>query len=287
MMKNILFLLLATSLFASCKKDEIVDPPAPAMLRFKYKFDSTQVRLDGLGNPETLPAGNGAQSPVFRQMSSHYIELATDMWTGLGAGEVVYHAPESSAGGSVAIDFSQGVRKGDGEIFFSIPLSDVTPGTYRYLRVSQAYQNYDVKISALGLPVSGRVASFIGYNTYISSFQIKDSTVTVNDDKLQGFWGVETAYSVITGQAPPGATTVPNPIFATSPVPAGSCVVTGEILSPLVITGDETEDIVVVVSLSTNKSFEWTETDGDNIYEPLDGETVIDMGIRGMIPWIE
>jgi hypothetical protein len=44
---------------------------------------------------------------------------------------------------------------------------------------------------------------------------------------------------------------------------------------------------VITVSLSTNKSFEWTELDGDNKFEPVNGETVVDMGIRGMLPIVE
>ena len=72
--------------------------------------------------------------------------------------------------------------------------------------------------------------------------------------------------TVFQGQAP--GTTVPNPINATSPVPAGSCVVTGQLNGPLTITGSETHDIVVTVSLSNNKVSEWTDANGNNIYEP-------------------
>ena len=89
---------------------------------------------------------------------------------------------------------------------------------------------------------------------------------------------------VTTGLAPAGATTGPNPLCATSPVPAGSCVVTGQFATPLVITGSETSDINIVISLSTNKSFEWIDTNGNGLYEPTLGEQVVDMGIRGMIP---
>jgi hypothetical protein len=64
-------------------------------------------------------------------------------------------------------------------------------------------------------------------------------------------------------------------------------VVTGAFAAPLVITGTETEDVVITVSLSTNKSFEWSDDLGDNIYEPLAGDTVVDMGVRGMIPIVE
>ena len=45
--------------------------------------------------------------------------------------------------------------------------------------------------------------------------------------------------------------------------------------------------MVITVSLSTNKSFEWMETDGDNKFEPVNGESVVDMGIRGMLPIVE
>jgi hypothetical protein len=54
----------------------------------------------------------------------------------------------------------------------------------------------------------------------------------------------------------------------------------------MVITGNETDDIVVEVSLSTNDSFEWIDN-GDGIYEPEVGDVVIDMGVRGMIPTVQ
>lgn len=112
----------------------------------------------------------------------------------------------------------------------------------------------------------------------------------MNANKLQGFWAFEVnnppvSTPVETGQAT--GITVPNPLFATSPIPNGSCVVTGAFPTPFTITGNETEDVVIVVSLSTNKSFEWVETDGNNIFDPVNGETVVDMGVRGMIPTVQ
>ena len=90
---------------------------------------------------------------------------------------------------------------------------------------------------------------------------------------------------VNTGQAPAGATTVPNPIFATSPIPAGSCLVTGQFATPLVVTGNETSDITIIVSLSTNKSFEWEEhTSSPGTFDPPN-DFAVDMGIRGMLPY--
>lgn len=190
----------------------------------------------------------------------------------------------------MAIDHAQSVQVGDGGVFIEMPLQYLPAGNYEWLRVSLAYQNYDVRFNVFGSTFTGTIASFIGYNTYISSFLVKDSTVTVNDDRPQGFWAFEVndppiPTPVETGQAQ--GTTVPNPIFATSPIPSGSCVVTGSFAQPLIITGDESEDLVITVRLSTNKSFEWVETDGDNVFEPINGETVVDMGVRGMIPVVE
>jgi hypothetical protein len=94
--------------------------------------------------------------------------------------------------------------------------------------------------------------------------------------------------TTLSGQAPEGSTTVVNPLFATSPVPQGSCVVTAAFApGKLKITGKETADMVVQVVLSTNKSFEWKEVVQDGKWEPGKDEQVVDMGIRGMIPKIQ
>jgi len=281
-------------LLGSCTKDE--DDPVPATpdagprLIMKFKFDSTQVRLTNLGQVSVTPVGHGAQSPVFNKMSAHYVEFAPGALTALGAGDVVYHAPETNLGGATAIDHDLGISVGEGQAFLDIPLSELAAGTYQWLRVSLAYQNYDIRFRAFNQPFTGTIASFIGYNTYIGSHLVSDSTVSVNANKLQGYWAFEVndppiATPVTEGQAP--GTTVVNPLFATSPIPAGSCVVTGAFPVPLTITGNETEDVVITVSLSTNKSFEWIEIDADNLFEPIDGETVVDMGARGMIPTVQ
>jgi len=185
------------------------------------------------------------------------------------------------------------------------------------LRISVAYQNYDIRYGiAAGTtvpghtftsnyPATGTIASFIGYYTQIGSYTIKTQNVAVNECKQQGYWGFEsapiviggTSYSVApsSGQAPQGATTVVNPLFATSAVKAGSCLVTGRFVGPtgavsdsvLTITGHETSDIVITVSMSTNKSFEWLHSasspDDGRIY-PGSGDTVVNMGVRGMMP---
>jgi len=286
-MKNSIGIIILVFLFSSCKKNDN-NNSQEAKIHFIFKFDSTQVRLNGLGNPVGVAAGHAAQSPRFNSMTAHYLELAPTAYTPLGSGQVLYHAPEVNTGGATAIDFSQSHFAGNNEEFLTVPIKDLAPGTYEWLRVSLAYQNYSVAVHVAGTMTQATIASFIGYNTYIQQYKIKDSTVTVNANKLQGYWAFETGllgYGFVqTGQAPPGATTVPNPIFNTSPVPAGSCVVTGKFASPLIVTGNETQDIYITVSLSTNKSFEWIDNDANGLFDPANGDTVIDMGIRGLIP---
>jgi hypothetical protein len=278
MKKAILFLGLLSFGFFSCKKN---DPtPTEAKVIFKFKFDSTQERLDGFGNPATLPTGNAGQNPVFNKISAHYFELSPNALTQLGQGSVLYHATETALGGETAIDFEKSILKGENEVYLSVPIKDIKAQSYEYLRISLAYQNYDIGFRANGSDFTGTIASFIGYNSYIKNAQVKSSSITINGNKKQGFWAFETVNGITQGQAP--GTTVPNPIAATSPIPAGSCVVTAKFDTPLQITGKETKDIIITASLSTNKSFEWKDSTPNGFFEPLLGEQVVDMGIRGM-----
>lgn len=333
-MKNLIALVLLTGILFSCKKkteDEqtedttttttgtVATSPYPDTvwtstgtgphLIFKFKFDSTQVRLDNFGNPSTIPSGHAAYSPVFNSMASHYVELAQGDFTAFGGGQVLYHAPETAAGGTTAIQFNKSTVVREGVMFYSAPISSIAPGTYKWLRLSLSYQNYTIPYKANALPGnhigSGTVASFLGYKTYVTQYKIKDKDMVPSSsvggpsvNHPQGYWGFETyipgyGYYLLDGQAPAGATTVVNPNATNSPVPAGSCVVTGQFTDMLgsnqvlTITGTETQDIIITVSISTNKSFEWTEQTVDGHYQPEAGEVPVDMGVRGMIPKVQ
>jgi hypothetical protein len=296
-------LLLGTAVcLFSCKKN---DNPgsSSAKLIFKFKFDSAQARLNNVGQPSSIPAGNAAQSGNMNKMSAHYIELAPGAFTQIGKGAILYHATETNTGGNTAIDFEKAPQAGNGDIFYEVPINKIPTGDYEWLRISLAYQNGDVKMRvdttingiAINQDVTATLASFIGFNTYIKSFTVKNQSIAVNGNRTQGFWGMETSVNVLgtaypvtqSGQAPAGSTTVVNPIFATSPVPAGSCVVTAAFANgKLKITGTEVKDIVVECSFSTNKSFEWKDNNSNNKWEPLKGEQLVDMGVRGLIPTV-
>ena len=283
-LKHIFFSLL-TGLILSCEDNDIQSSQSGPNLIVKFKFDPNQERLGNLGTPAGIPSGNAAQSPDFNMMSAHYIELAPTAFTALGDGEVIYKGDETTAGGSNAVDFQNAKLVNENETFLSIPLNDVAIGTYEWTRVSLTYQNYNIDFLHNALDYTGTLASFVGFNNYITSYAVDQETVTVNGNRAQGYWAFETLGTVSDGQA--SGTTVPNPIANTSPVPAGSCVVTGEFENGFTITGTETEDIVITLSLSTNNSFEWTEVTTDGKFEPNVGEQVVDMGFRGLAPSVE
>lgn len=276
----------------SCTNDNDpnpVDQQTEASLIIKLDVDPNLVRLGNTGSTAPVPSENAGQDPDFNIISAHYLELAPNMFTPLGEGEILYHASETTKGGGNAIDFDNSIKVAPGEVFLTIPLKDIKPGSYEWVRLSLSYQNLDAEVYFEGNQYDVTIAGFVGFNTYISNFKVKNETVEVNDNKLQGFFAFESIAGVNTGQVPAGGITVPNPIFDTSPIPQGSCVVTGEFQSPFNITGNETEDIIVTMSLSTNKSFEWQDLNGNGKWDIGTGnsEPVIDMGLRGLIPKVE
>ena len=180
----LLIFIIAAIPFFSCENEDASEP----MLIVKFQFDENQVRLNNLGQTTAIPAGNAAQSPIFNTISAHYIEMAPNANTQLGDGEIIYHAPETTLGGSNAIDFSQAKVVSAGETFLKIPLKDVLAGNYEWLRVSLSYQNYEISIRHQNVDYSGTLASFVGFNTYINSFTIGNNIFDIDGNRAQGYW---------------------------------------------------------------------------------------------------
>lgn len=280
---SILFLTISVFFFSCSDKDDNLVNEGPQLI-IKFQFDKNQERVNNLGELSKVPDGNATQSPTFNTISAHYFELAQNKYTQLGDGAVLYQGPETISGGELAIDFSKSKRVGEGETFLSIPLREVNQGSYEFIRVSLSYQNYDISILNNNKECTATLESFVGYNTYITAHNIENTVFKINSNRLQGYWALalqDFPYAT-SGQAPKESTTVPNPIAKTSPIPKGSCIVTGKFSRNLVINGNETNDIEVVVSLSVNDSFEWKEINPDGKFEPTIGENVIDMGLRGL-----
>lgn len=287
----------------SCKKDV----KSFTYAHFDLQFSGDQERLNDTGGPAIVPAGHAAQTPVMNGMSVNYIELSTDSLMPYKGGAIIYKAPETFSGGQLSINFDSAVVASTGEDFYRVNINKIMPGTYRYVRVSVAHQDCSLTFNLRNIPTvgdlfdqNGNLAAFTGYRTYIGKLTILGLSINVYADKEQGYWafatgltGTNNAYNAIyTGQCAPGATTVVNPISLTSPIPAGSGVVTGKFTEPLIITGEEAddtnaEDLFIHLSFSVNQSFEWNDTDGNGQWD-IDAasseatEQVTDTGVRGL-----
>lgn len=269
-------------IFQSCKKDN-----EEVYVVFKYTFDEQGERLDNIGSPTTVPSGHATQTPNFQELGVHSIELINYVVSLPTNSTLIYKGEEKTYNGDEGIDFKQEKIISEGETLIKIPVKDIQPGTYTYLRNSLGYQLYEIDFiyedQQLGtLNLSGTLASFVGFKTYLESFFINGEEITVNDIVNQGYFAFHISSPIaytLTGNAP--ATTVPNPLDAVSPIPIGSCLVTGAFDTPLEITGEETEDIIIEVQISINESFEWEDINPDGLYEPA-VENVVDMGTRGL-----
>ncbi len=312
-MKKFTFLFVSLSIilfsFSSCSDENPSDNNnnSGAKVKFKFVFDENQTRLNNIGQPATIPSGNAAQTPDFHALSVHFIELAPDALTPMESGMVAHNGARTNAGGADAVDFDQALVSDENEVFLEVPISDFTPGTYEWVRTSITYQNYTIDYNVLNPPFdpticggsqqSGTLSSFLGYNTYITDTQIKNQSITVNDDKAQGYWAFETDLGgacgsfnqVSSGEAPAGATTVVNPFAAALNIPPNSCIIVGEFDTPLNITGNETEDITVTLSYSINNSLEWVDVNPNGLLDfdlanPANSDQIVDMGLRGLVP---
>ncbi len=303
MKKSGLFLsTLSALLFLGCSEDDPL--PFSPLLNITFVMDENADRLDNFGDPIGVPDGNAGQNPDFEVLGLHFIGLYPDKFTPYDQGTTVFLSPTTEAGGFSAIDFEQELFLTKDEDTYSIPLDQLEAGTYEFFRSSIGFQKFKIEYNLGGasadpdwpdgisddVAVEGTIASFLGYNTYIGSYDIAGEMVSVNENKLQGYFGMYSRGEVAgfpfsdlsQGDAP--VTTVPNPIDETSPVPDGSCVVTGQFPTALIIPENPTQDINIRVVISINQSFEWIDANGNGKYEPLLGEEVVDMGTRGVFP---
>jgi hypothetical protein len=303
---NLIISALMGITMISCSSDDPAPNPSQgARLNITFIMDDEAERLDNLGNPVSVPEGNAAQNPDFEILGLHFVGLYPDQFTPYDEGVTVASTAITGSGGALAIDFNSEVFFNEEVNTLSLPLSYVTPGTYEYLRASIGYQKYKIVYNLEGaenvipdwpegvddnIDVDATVASFLGYNTYIGTYTLENLSVTVNGNKAQGYFGLESRGNIngfVFNQVTEGEaaqTTVPNPINDTSPVPEGSCVVTGQFPTALVIPANASEDINIEVVISINNSFEWEDNNGNGKYEPLLDETVVDMGTRGVFP---
>lgn len=289
--------LLTIFLFFSCSDNESSEPNVTnSNLIFKIKFNSSQERLDSFGQIADIPNGNAAQSPNISLTSIHYIELVPNENTQFGEGEIVYRGAETDAAGETAIDFDNAIIVGNNEIFKTIPIETINTNNYSYIRIMATYQKgtFDF-LHPDGTIVEGEYNLFLGNKTFFSELQA-DGCGVINNFNTNSDYGY-CHFGVPESPSDPGICgitiiqgdiTEVNPINASSSVPENHGVITGVFENGLNISGNEPDDIVITLSLSTNNSMEWSETIDNGFYESYhQDENFVDCGFRGLIPFVE
>ncbi len=263
----------------------------------RLKFDSMQTRLNDLGQVSSPTPGTGAQSPIISGMSVNYIELMPDAGSAPGSGVVIYKTKETNCGGTQALNFCKGLVVGENEVLLSVDLNSIPAGTYPWIRISIAYQ--ELIVQARSLSAGNTTATLAGFSadlTYLSKTKIQTTVLTPTlggvGNKSRGYWMYyqkvfNTAYQ-LDGQSPHITVVNPNPMAVNT---SSLSFVYGQFVNSstmnteaLVIGNNETTDREVILSISTNGSFEWTELTHDGRFQPEIGENVLDFGCRGVIP---
>ena len=314
-MKKFACLAVFALLFASCTKVGIGD----RYLVIKFKFNDTLARMNdaGIVIGDSIGASNAAVTPKYNSISANFLALFPNDSSKFSDAIPIYTAAIKD---SIAFAFNKYMVVKEGETFLEIPLTAIKPGSYKWLGAGLAYSNVDVPFkieyvfnnNTYNSSYTGTVATLLSGPSYINEIQIKDKNIIRNGNEPQGFWAFESRFgfggfldSIFTKNdyVAPNATTVVNPLFGNTILPNFKSygITTGKIFgnksykngdvkeeqTPLVITGLETESIILELNLSTRNSFIWEDGNQNKMWEPFKGERIVDMGLRGMKPLIK
>jgi hypothetical protein len=265
-------LILFIILTSSCCKTEDQSPenryPEFTNLRVVIQFDSTQERLDNYGNIAPIPVGHAAQSPTNNSVLIKAIKFLKDSTSGYDSGTEVYYNSDNS--------LASGASYYDTQIS-----SPDAPGTFKFIRIYFYHQKFNINFRQNGNLHSGRVLSFLWPFDFNYSYQIQDSTILTDSVTEKGEWYLESSDlpSILHGTVP-YSPTGPNVLFYSYGVPIQQYIVTCPISPNLFL--DRPDSKTITISISTNHSFEWIEHSDPAFFEPFNGDTIVDLGIRGI-----
>ena len=295
-LQSMAVILAALSMF-SCNKDvkEFVSQ------YFISEADPSGARLDWDGNSSEVAAGNiGITPDSVLNIGIHYLELVQDANTAYKSGVIIYRSPETFQGGEIAIDFDSLLFLAPGTEIFNANLRKIPPGTYSYIRASVTCISYGITVDLDDVPGAGAVNnvpatmySFLGYRTYIGSIQADTNDQEINANRALGFWLLETRQpeadwnKVIQTQLNSNLVTVVNELSDSAPIPNSTAIITGVFDEPLVITGEESDDLYLTLTFSVNKVIEVADANSDGTWDlnyqfNVLSEELMDHGLRSL-----
>ena len=272
-MAFLLFMCIGTISICSCKKKNEEMPAHRygygAEITYNIFIDSTQERLDSNANPVGTPAGHGSLSPRY-----NYLQV----------GQIFLFDSTSPGNGWSTLN-SLNITGSNGTITVGSHYNG-SAITFNCLRINFDFQNYEFDCAIDGNYLSVNMLSFLGSSWMQNPLFIRDSVVSHDTVESQGSWYLEID-SVGMGVVLHGLTstlTAPNVLQNTSPLQYGGYSLTCPINPPLTFSGDQTHTLNV--SISSNHCFEWIEHSNPGSFDPLNGDTVFDVGLRGVkVSW--
>ncbi len=267
-LSKVAIICLTLFLMTGCRKQN------SARVYFKIKFDPLQERLNSSGIVAGIGSGNAAQTPLMNTAGIEALEILRNAQAQPKDITTLFSVSTTTSGGNPATDYSKLIMVKDGDTFLSVPISNISPGKYEWLRIAIPFQNFDIRFNMLNVPFIGdlpderaTLASFISSENYITKYKIWEKEDVVNGNKKRGYWSLETrlnpAYNslntIFRGYITDNTITFVNPIVKAATSTNASSFITGKLDTPLSITGSETEDITIVLTLSINNMFEWEE----------------------------
>jgi hypothetical protein len=262
-------------MMTSCNKNQEEMPDHRygygAEITYNILIDSTQERLDSNANPGITPSGHGSLSPRFNYLQINQIYLFDSASQDDGWSTLYNPLNITGSNGTTTV----GSRY------------DGSKKTLNCLKISFSFQNYELGCSIDGNYLSVNMLSFFsGSHLGQDSLFIRDSVVYLDTLKSRGEWYLEID-SVGMGAVLHRVTstlTAPTILHNTNPLEDGAYSIICAITPPLTFTGDQKH--TVNISISSNHCFEWIEHSNPGSFEPLNGDTVFDFGLRGaQVTW--
>lgn len=151
------------------------------------------------------------------------------------------------------------------------------------IRLYLSYQNFKVHCKIGGSESDCNLLSFLHDNHSYQNLFIQDSIISLDSARNKGEWFLE-ADSAGSGMVLHGKIdhiTAPNALCGIFPDQSDMrYVLTCPISSGISFYNNETKSLKL--SISMKNSFEWIEHSDPAYFEPLNGDTIYDFGLRGL-----
>lgn len=279
-------------LSTACRKQNFTPTTEPQLV-LSASNDTSLERLGANGLPEPVAAGLGIAHMAGLVLQAQRVELLEQ--PDGGRTTVLFELPPQSFGGISVLPNRRSLRIPD-RFFHVVPLEQISSGNYNWIRITPltisdlaARLQYDsIQAGGTRLPLlaTGYLMGICSNNTLVDTI-MNFRTVLGTNLVLQRGDLLFTGQAITATQA-----TVPINLLSVLRLAEPSLIGSAGAPNsrdlylkiengPLRIGSRETKSIYLDLTLGVNHSMEWTESNGNQLFEPAAGEQILRMGTRG------